>query len=291
VNIYLTGATGQVGIECRQALAEQHNVDITRFDLIEQCGDACAYILKHDFDCVINAAAYTAVDAAETPEGEKASLLLNAILPARLAATCESKKIPLIHISTDYIFDGAKLGSYSETDISNPLSIYGSHKLKGEQAVAVIARAHYILRTSWVYSEHRTNFVKTMLKIGRSLKTLTVVNDQIGGPTSARQIANVIKVIVGDLEKQAYGIYHFSATPPTSWFDFAEAIFDVAQICDASYPKPELLPISTKEYAKPGSAARPLNSRLDCSKIQKMFKIEQPDWHPELGQIVKKLLS
>ena len=285
---YLTGATGQVGSELSKLL----DVDTRRFDLAAtQISQACEYITKQKFDYVINAAAFTNVDAAEDKGNHRAlSCILNAYVPQKLAEACNESNTRLIHISTDYVFDGAKTTPYLETDKAFPRTVYGQHKLEGEELVRANLKQHYILRTSWVYSSIRNNFVKTMLRLGREHPTLHVVDDQVGCPTSAKQIATAICQIV-EADQSDFGTYNFTASEPTTWYDFAKAIFTTVAEIDTQYPTPDVIPISTQEYRKPEMASRPPNSVLDCSKIKDTFGISQPTWKSELVEVVSKLIQ
>ncbi len=225
-------------------------------------------------DAVINAAAYTAVDKAETDH--VSARALNTEAPGRMARACARRNIPFLHISTDYVFDGSGSAAWTETDPTGPLGQYGKTKLAGEQAVLAAEGNHAILRTSWVFSRHGNNFVKTMLRLGEDRSQLNVVADQVGGPTPAKSIANTLVAMATTMSEQSGlgGIYHFSGAPNVSWADFARVIFDLANM------KVEVTDIPSSDYPTP--APRPLNSRLDCTKIYQTFGIARPDWRDGL---------
>ncbi|MFD1160559.1 dTDP-4-dehydrorhamnose reductase [Roseovarius aestuarii] len=230
---------------------------------------------------VINAAAYTAVDKAESEE-DLASVI-NGDAPGAMARACADLDIPLVHISTDYVFEGGGTAPWHPGDATGPLGAYGSTKLQGEDGVRAAGGPHAILRTSWVVSAHGANFVKTMLRLGADRDRLTVVADQIGGPTPARDIAKACHRIAQSLiaDPSRSGTYHFSGAPDVSWADFAREIFAQAGItCDVA-------DIPTSDYPTP--ATRPLNSRMDCSTLEASFGIARPDWRKGLADILSDL--
>ena len=245
-------------------------------EIPEKC---CAAILRIKPSAVINAAAYTAVDLAET-EMEKATRL-NTYAPREMAKCCAALDIPFVHISTDYVFDGSGDRPWRETDATAPLGVYGRTKRDGEIAVMAAHAAAVILRTSWVFSQHGANFVKTMLRLGVTRDTLSIVADQVGGPTPARAVALACHHIATHFEADKTGIYHFSGQPYTTWADFARTIFDGAQmdvdVCD----------IATADYPTP--AKRPLNARLNGRKIKDSFDIDFPLWEPYLATVLKEI--
>lgn len=230
---------------------------------------------------VINAAAYTAVDRAEAEE--TLAMVVNGDSPGAMARACAGLGIPFVSISTDYVFDGSGARPWAETDAPAPLNAYGRTKLAGERAVAAAGGVHAILRTSWVFSAHGQNFVKTMLRLGAEREQLSIVADQIGGPTPAAAIAAACRNIAETLctEPDKSGIYHFSGAPDTSWARFACETFAQAGIGCA------ITEIPTADYPTP--AARPLNSRLDCSRIGAHFGIKRPDWRPSLRAVLHEL--
>ena len=230
---------------------------------------------------VINAAAYTAVDKAESEVN--LATMINGEAPGAMASACADLDIPLVHISTDYVFDGSGTTPRSTIGTPNPKNAYGRSKLKGEQAILASGCVHAILRTSWVVSAHGNNFVKTMRRVSETKDRITVVDDQIGGPTCARDIAQTCFTIAEQLIKapSKSGIYHYSGQPDVSWCQFANAIFEQMDC------KTIASPIPTTEYPTP--ASRPLNSRLDCGATQDIFGIARPFWKDGLGEILRNL--
>jgi dTDP-4-dehydrorhamnose reductase len=288
MKVLVLGAGGQVGHELRrhawpadtQVLAfDRLGLDITRREAI------LATVAREHPDVVVNAAAYTAVDRAESePEAAWAT---NCSGPGQIAAACGEGGIPLIHISTDYVFDGAKSGPYREDDPVNPLGVYGASKEAGERAVREALREHVILRTAWVYGAHGHNFVKTMLRLAEQRPVLRVVADQIGSPTAAGEIAGAIALIAWRIANgnTAWGTYHFAAAGTVTWHGFAEAIFDLASRWRG--PPPRVEPITTADYPTP--ARRPANSVLDCSRIAAAFGVEPRPWRAALAEVIEEL--
>ncbi len=279
LKILMFGATGQVAREVRRqaeviALGRD-DADLTR---PEECRAA---IEAHAPDAVINAAAYTAVDRAE--EHEATAFLVNCEAPKAMAICCASRDIPFVTISTDYVFDGQGERPWKPDDLTGPLGAYGRTKLAGERAVLAAGGRCAVLRTSWVFSAHGNNFVKTMLRLGAERDALSIVSDQVGGPTSADAIAQaclrMARMLADDSELA--GIYHFSGTPDVSWDIFATAIFEQAGLDCA------VTPISSAEY--PTAAARPMNSRLDCTSLERAFDIPRPDWLKSLASVLAEL--
>jgi dTDP-4-dehydrorhamnose reductase len=239
-------------------------------------------------DIVINAAAYTAVDKAESDQ--QAAFALNANGPALLAAFTASRDIPLIHISTDYVFDGTASRPYVETDAPNPLNVYGQSKLDGERAVLDAQAECVILRTSWLFSAHGGNFVKTMLRLARERDHLRIVGDQFGCPTSAHELAKCIWIIArrihdGGQPLRDWGTYHYAGAGPTTWADFAAAIFASPEACLPRIPIIDVVP--TQDYPLP--AARPRNSALDCNKISACLGLRAPPWQASLAGVLGRL--
>lgn len=238
---------------------------------------------------VINAAAWTAVDAAETdPAGATRA---NCDGPARLARLCAAAGIPLIHVSTDYVFDGDKNAPYVETDRTNPTGVYGATKLAGEEALLAVCPKAIIVRTAWVYSATGKNFVRTMLTLGKTRDHLRVVADQRGCPTSAADLADIVLGIAHAATREWRddygGVFHSCGTGETTWHGFAEAIFKEASRQGAASPRVE--PITTAEFPTP--AKRPADSRLDCGKLERVFGLRQPAWQGSLARVVDTLLS
>ncbi|MDG3039665.1 dTDP-4-dehydrorhamnose reductase, partial [Roseicyclus marinus] len=230
---------------------------------------------------VINAAAYTAVDRAESEED--LATTINGHAPGAMARACADLGIPFVHISTDYVFAGAGNRPWKPEDPTGPLGAYGRSKLAGETAVRAAGGPHAILRTSWVFSAHGNNFLKTMLRLGAERETLTVVADQIGGPTPARAIAAACLSIASQLAEapDKTGTYHFAGAPDTSWADFARAIMAAAGLSC------RVADIPTSAYPTP--AKRPANSRLECSTTKAVFGIDRPDWQTATRDIVASL--
>lgn len=292
LNLLITGANGQVGWElARQARARQFAAaPLTRTELDITSGTAIAAAFRtHHPGLVINAAAYTAVDRAETEPGQAQAV--NATGPRLLAQACQAAGIPLFHISTDYVFDGTKAGPYREEDPVCPLGAYGASKLGGEEAVRATLARHLILRTSWVFSAHGHNFVKTMLRLGMEREELRIVDDQTGCPTPAAAIAGTILDLArrfAETRDLPWGTYHYGGAPPVTWFGFAQAIFQAAEKHMGRKP-PRLLPITTAQFPTP--AKRPANSVFDCSCLEGALGIPQPSWKEGLAAVIKELAA
>ncbi|MER5173991.1 dTDP-4-dehydrorhamnose reductase [Thioclava kandeliae] len=280
MSILVFGSTGQVATELKSLLPDAQFLSRAEADLSNP--EACATaIASHKPSAVINAAAYTAVDKAESDEDMAA--LINGASPAAMAKACAELGIPFVHVSTDYVFDGQGETPFTPSDMTAPLGAYGRTKLKGEQGIALAGGAYAVLRTSWVFSAHGNNFVKTMLRLSETRDKLTVVADQIGGPTSARAIANACVTIAGQLQADPVkaGLYHFSGAPDASWADFAREIFAQAGRGTAV----EDIPTT----AFPTPAKRPPNSRMDCTTTFDAFGITRPDWKADLTDVLKEL--
>jgi dTDP-4-dehydrorhamnose reductase len=290
LKLLVFGRTGQVATEILRLAGpglEGTGLEVTALgrdaaDLADP--EACAAAVRaSDADAVINAAAYTAVDRAETEE--HLAELVNGRAPGAMAAAAAARGLPFLHVSTDYVFDGAKEGAWVEDDPPAPLSVYGCSKLAGERAVAAAGGPHAILRTAWVHAGHGQNFVRTMLKVGASRPRLTVVDDQRGGPTAAADIAAALVAIAHAFAEArgVSGIFHFCGTPATTWFGFAREIF-----AQAGWMRiPEIVPIRTADWPTP--AVRPGNSVLDCGRIAAAYGIAQPDWRASLGPVLAEL--
>ncbi|GJL92637.1 dTDP-4-dehydrorhamnose reductase [Hyphococcus sp.] len=280
MRVVVFGKNGQVARALQSANAELIMLGRDDTDLLLP-GAARAAIQKTDPQVVINAAAYTAVDKAETePE---AARRLNTEAPAEMAEAAAQLSAPFLHISTDYVFDGVHAGRLTEESQTTPINKYGATKLAGEEAVMRAHQDAVILRTSWVFSEHGANFVKTMLRLAEARDALNVVADQTGGPTAAADIAATLLLIAGKKHRGApgAGIYHYQGAPPVSWAGFAQKIFEAAG-------KPvKVSHIKTEEYPTP--ARRPLNTVLDCARIERDFGIAQPDWRPGLERVISAL--
>ncbi|MEI8365474.1 MAG: dTDP-4-dehydrorhamnose reductase [Parachlamydiaceae bacterium] len=283
--ILITGKHGQIGHELLQALAplgivcalDRQQLDLTHPDHIRRV------IREIQPDVIVNAAAYTLVDKAETDE--KTALAINATAVGVLAE--EAKKIHalLVHYSTDYVFDGTKTSPYCEEDVTNPINTYGKSKLEGEKAILTIGCPHLILRTSWVYGMHGNNFLLTMLRLGKERAELKIVDDQIGAPTWSRLIAEKTADLLSlyldkKMNDDLSGIYNLTSAGHTSWLGFSQAIFGLHQQADPTFKAPQLTGIPSIEYPTP--AKRPKFSVLSTNKIHNTFSINMPDWKESL---------
>ena len=278
------GATGQVAREVARRSGDWTVEALSRAEADLTDPAACAArIADADADAVLNAAAYTAVDAAEGDEATAA--VVNGEAPTAMAEAASPRNLPFIHLSTDYVFDGAGAAPRDETAATAPIGAYGWSKLAGEAGVRGAEGVHAILRTSWVFSAHGSNFVKTMLRLGAERERLTIVDDQIGGPTPAAAIADACLAVAGALARGEgeTGVYHFAGAPDVSWREFAEAIFAEAGL------EVEVAPIPTSDYPTP--ARRPLNSRLDCGRIERAFGVKRPDWRAQLKDVVREITA
>ena len=286
--IMITGAYGQVGF-CLTQQSQANGWDVLAIDRdkldITDPHAVNALIKEYQPDVIINAAAHTAVDKAETEID--ASYAINRDGPKYLAEAAASVGAAILHISTDYVFAGDKEGGYTEDESVAPQGVYGASKLAGEQAVAAANAKHIILRTAWVFGEHGNNFVKTMLRLGSDRDQLGIVADQFGGPTYAGDIAAALLAIaekaVAAPATVSWGIYHFSGEPHVNWHQFAQAIFDKAVAQQLLAKAPQLNALTTADYPTP--AKRPANSRLDCRKIFNQFGIQPSDWQSALENI------
>lgn len=282
MKILMFGATGQVATEILRRAGDVEVEALARAAADQTDPAACAALVAAtDADVVINAAAYTAVDKAEDDEATAA--IVNGEAPSAIASAAAARNIPFLHISTDYVFDGSGDTPWEEAAKTAPLGAYGWTKLAGEGGVASAGGPYAILRTSWVFSAHGGNFVKTMLRLGAARDALTIVDDQIGGPTAAGDIADALLAMAHAFHRGegVSGIYHFAGAPAVSWRVFAEAIFEDADLTV------DVTPIPTADYPTP--AARPLNSRLNCAKIKSDYGIDQPDWRASLRTVIGEL--
>jgi dTDP-4-dehydrorhamnose reductase len=292
MRILLLGGTGQVGKEIL-GLARPGEVEIVApsRSVLDLC-DAQALaqtIAAHPWNAVINAAAYTDVDRAESQE--MLAFAVNAAGPQRLAVETARRKIPLIHISTDYVFDGRKGAPYVEEDGVGPLNAYGRSKLAGEKAVRSANPRHVIVRTSWVYSPYGKNFVRTVLRLAAERDRLAIVADQRGCPTAARDIGAVCLEIAvrcaSDNGAGPFGTYHFAGAGEATWFEFATAIVGAA--AGRLARAPEIVPIRTIDYPTP--ALRPADTRLDCSRIVRDYAVRLRPWRDALDETIHRLLA
>lgn len=291
--ILITGATGQLGMalalqasarELAHVAVGRPDFDFDALDTVGRCVAATAPSL------IVNAAAWTAVDAAET--NADAAYRANRDGPEELAALCRIHEIPLIHVSTDYVFDGEKGAPYVEADPVAPLGVYGASKEAGERAVLGSGADAIVLRTAWVFSARGKNFARTMINAARRTGALKVVADQRGAPTAAEDLAGAILDIVVKLRRNGWrteyqGVFHATNTGETTWHGFAEAIFDVAALHGEA--RPTVTPIATADWPTP--TKRPADSRLDCTKLATIFQMTLPDWRDATHRVVTTILS
>lgn len=289
MNILVTGSCGQLGTElCRQAgerglgvlCADRPDFELTDPKTVDRI------VFESHADLAINTAAYTAVDRAETQAAE--AFAVNREGAASLASACAHEGIPLIHLSTDYVFDGSKRGSYLETDPVSPVSAYGRSKAEGEAEVRRRHRDHIILRTSWLYGLTGRNFVRTLLQLGREKEVLKVVDDQVGCPTFAADLAKAVLDMVVWIHQggpAVWGTYHYCGRGSTTWYGFAVELFKKAKTYDFFHVR-RLIPILTEEFAAP--ARRPANSVLDCSLLEKVFGIQRIPWQDSLSRMLER---
>lgn len=292
MKLVVTGVSGQVAL----SLVERAPAGVTviplgrpALDLADPAGIAPA-LAAIGADAVVNAAAYTAVDKAES-EPDLAHAV-NAAGAGAVAAAARSMGLPLIHISTDYVFDGAKTAAYVETDRTGPTGVYGASKLAGEAAVLAAHPGAAILRTAWVYSPFGGNFVKTMLRLAATRDELGVVADQIGNPTSALDIADAVLTVAANLvarpdDAALSGVFHMTGSGEASWADLAAQIFATSDANGG--PSAKVRPIATSDYPTP--ARRPANSRLDCTRLAQAHGVRLPDWRPAVDHVVERLLA
>jgi dTDP-4-dehydrorhamnose reductase len=280
LRIAVFGRTGQVALELARLGGQCLGRDVADFadpDAVRRAAE------RVEADAIVNAVAYTAVDRAESEE--TFARTVNAVSVGALAEVAAARGLPLVHISTDYVFDGSGTAPWRPGDATGPLGAYGRTKLEGERAVAAAGGVHAVLRTSWVFSAHGANFVKTMLRLGADRDRLRIVADQVGGPTPARGIAGACVRIAEALARDPAlsGTYHYAGAPDVSWADFARAIFAEAGLQVA------VEDIPSSDYPTP--AARPRNSRLDCTATEAAFGIPRPDWRAALRETLSELRS
>jgi dTDP-4-dehydrorhamnose reductase len=281
-NIVVFGASGQLG-NCLKRVVEEKGITSVFFPPESEANILDEEALKGVFEKYkpvfsINCAAYTAVDKAE--DDQELAFKINKTGAENLARHCAANGSALIHVSTDFIFKGDKTALLTEEDVAEPINVYGVSKLEGEQAVEELLKEHYIIRTSWLYSEYGNNFVKTMLKLGAERDLLKIIADQVGTPTYGMDLAECIIAVI-ELDNKAYGTYHYSNEGVASWYDFAKAIFDL------SGAGVKALPIRTFEY--PTRAMRPAYSVMDKSKIKQTFNLEIPYWRDSLATCIGRL--
>ncbi|MEZ5813125.1 MAG: dTDP-4-dehydrorhamnose reductase [Alphaproteobacteria bacterium] len=293
--ILVFGKNGQVGYELFCLFHDNYNgltpedaVFLGRDGVDLSDTDALLKALEdHAPTAIINAAAYTAVDKAESEEA--LCMAVNAMAPEVMAEYAQDHKIPFIHISTDYVFDGTKTAPYTESDAPCPVNIYGKSKYEGEQAILKTTAPAVILRTSWVYAAKGQNFVHTMLRLGQERDTMGIVNDQIGAPTNAKDIARGILDILPQIKPDSGPeLYHMCAQGAGSWYDFAQLIFEEAKERGLTTPS-SVTPIASSAYPTP--AQRPLNSRMDCSALTKFYGVTLPDWQDSARACLAEILN
>jgi dTDP-4-dehydrorhamnose reductase len=288
MKILVLGCKGQLGRCLNDQLTNtdheviytsREQIDIADFEVTK------SKILEFSPDLIINATAYTAVDHAE--EDQKNANLINHLAVKNIADICNQLECWLIHVSTDYVFDGNTKIPYKEDDKTNPQGVYGETKLKGELAIQASGCKHIIIRTAWVFSEYGNNFLKTMLRLGAERDELSIVGDQMGCPTYAQDIARSIVEIISQLNSREYnGIYHYCGDQPCSWYEFANAIFDQAMTNNLKIPS-IVKSIETSAYPTP--AKRPAFSVLDCSKIENECGVPSSNWQEGISQVIRKL--
>ena len=295
MKILVTGKNGQVGHELMRTLAplgQVVGVDVKECDFAQSAAiDALLERVKPDI--IVNPAAYTEVDKAESQP--TIAHAVNAQAPKLLARYAARHNIPIIHFSTDYVFDGNKDSAYVEDDEANPKSVYGKTKWLGEEAVRKIAAKHIIIRTSWVFGSHGVNFLKTTLKLAQERDKISVVSDQFGAPTSARLLADAVAQIVTELGEpgsyRKYGTYHVAARGETSWHGYAQVVVEKAIKLgmDIKINLKDIKPISSKDYPMP--APRPANSRLDTMKVSTVFSVSLHKWQDEVEKVIQELVK
>ncbi|WP_298852012.1 dTDP-4-dehydrorhamnose reductase [uncultured Ruegeria sp.] len=278
------GHNGQVATELRRR-AQAQGVTVEALDRsladLSDPSQCAAVIGKTDAEVIINAAAYTAVDQAE--EERDLAQRINGDSPGAMARAAAERGLPFLHISTDYVFDGSGTTPWRTKNPTGPLGAYGQTKLNGERQIAEAGGSYAILRTSWVFSAHGKNFVKTILRLAETRDRLTIVADQIGGPTPAADIADTLLKMAKTGSEVEGGVFHYSGAPNVSWADFAREI-----VSQSGLPV-QIEDIPTEAYPTP--APRPLNSRLDCSRLKDVFEIQRPDWKAGLAAILSELKS
>lgn len=289
MKILIAGARGQVGSELvEEATKRGHKVygfaskelDISVLEQVQQS------VEKIKPDVIINAAAYTAVDKAETER--ELAYAVNSLGSENLAKTAQQYDIPLLHISTDYVYNGEKKTAYNETDLADPIGVYGASKLEGDEKIIALWHKHIILRVSWVFGEFGNNFVKTMLKLAQQRDELSIVADQFGAPTSARAISKTLLDILQSKQFNQstcpWGVYNLQSDPGVTWYQFAQEIFAQAEQCRLLDKKIQLNPIPSSQYPTP--VTRPANSKLAGDKLQQKFNISPVHWKDDLQQML-----
>jgi dTDP-4-dehydrorhamnose reductase len=293
MKILLLGKNGQVGWELQRSLAPLGEVLALDRRSTSHCGDMtnleglAETVRVFRPDVVVNAAAYTAVDKAETDQ--QTADLVNALAPEVLARSCEAIGADLVHFSTDYVFDGSGQKPWVESDATGPVNVYGHSKLAGEQGIAKQGAKHVIFRTSWVYGTQGGNFAKTMLRLAQEREKMAVINDQFGAPTGAALLADITALCLQQAQPLS-GIYHLAAAGETTWHAYAEYVLQTAKLLkpDLHYTAKEVAAVPTSAFPTP--AARPLNSRLDCSKLENALQFKLPAWQTGVDAMLSKIL-
>lgn len=292
MNLLIAGAKGQVGTEL-VAEAKNRGYQVNGFGSkefdISDSEQVNKTILEIKPDVVINAAAYTAVDKAEAEQ--ELAYAVNSLGSENLAQACKYQNIPLLHISTDYVYDGEKKTPYTELDTTKPMGVYGASKLEGDQKITATWDKHIIIRVSWVFGQHGNNFVKTMLRLAKQRDKLSIVDDQFGAPTSAKAISCCLLDIIEHQQFNQldcpWGIYNFQSDPGVSWYVFAQEIFQQAYKQGVIKKQMKITPIPSSEFPTP--AKRPFNSKLNGKKLQQQFGILPVDWKVNLKELLKKI--
>lgn len=293
MKIFLTGKNGQLGYQLECDLKKIHEVIATDRETLDLKDTQSIedVIQKIKPDLIINTAAYTNVDEAE--KEKDLAYQVNALAPKALANSAKARDIPIIHISTDYIFDGSKKDAYLEEDEANPLSVYGKTKWEGEEFVRQYSK-HFILRTSWVFSSQGHNFLKTIIKLAQEKTALNVVDDQWGAPTSVKTLSKAIEIIIQYLDQKNnldfYGTYHITSDGKTNWYLYTRKILDVLESLKAEVrlKKDDVNPVLSSQF--PQDATRPKNSRLNTAKFKKTFMLEVPYWENEVEKTVSQII-
>ncbi len=295
MKMLLLGKNGQVGWELQRSLAPLGELIALDRNSVDHCGDLTNLtelsetIIKINPDIIVNAAAYTAVDRAESDS--VVAKLINADAPGVMANAAEKINALLVHFSTDYVFNGAEGAPWQETDPVGPVNTYGKSKLLGERAIIDSGCRHIIFRTSWVYAARGNNFIKTMLRLAKEKNELKIINDQYGAPTGADLIADITALALSQPKKLTDGIYHLAANGETTWYGYAQFIFELARKQGELLKiEPDaVIPVLSKEFITP--ARRPLNSRLNCKKLTEQFSLFLPDWRSGVERTLLEILG
>lgn len=292
MKILITGANGQLG-ECLQDRLEQTDYEVIAMNRrsldVTDAAQISNLFKFYNPDIVINAAAYTAVDLAESEQSIAFSI--NEFGSRNLALACREKNIPLMHISTDYVFDGTASTPYHEENVPNPQSVYGKSKLAGEIAIKESQATYCIVRTAWVFSEYGNNFLKTMLRLASDRDEINIVSDQYGAPTYAGDLAEALIVLIPSVIKPNFEshVLHYNGDESCNWFEFASEIFRHAKSLGVVDKELKLNPITAKKY--PTAAARPVYSVLDCARIKQQYNVEASNWETAIPIVIQKIIE